>query len=519
MQIVKILALILFGFYIQMLEGWVLFPVSDDIKWSLAVPNQMECRSFNPAPAINSGQGIKGLAPILSQEYKIEGYQCVNVKLHTRCSKGFFGNVDIEHIEEHSSTSEFECLNAIHVYKSGEQKLDDYPLESCSWLKTSTESKQIFHITTRSLTYDPYYNSAISELFPSGRCNTSICKTIFPGQLWVSDFNTKPKCISDHLNQILFLVKNNGRSVYDFWSPDIDIVSGHAICRKEYCGVNGLLFGDKSWIGLVNESSIGDKQVRQYLSTISLCNETERLSEFEKSYSVHVAEKTLIDQFMYQECQKVKLKLIDGTPISRVELQTLGPRAPGLHRVYRLNDGVLETGMSYYKFGYLVPMSGNNPQLFKTQDGKLMKWKYWVQDHHHKIIDGPNGIYIYKGEISIASSNIENYRLAVSTSLKQTVKIEMPKLYSGINQTEGWIKRTYSHLSDKSLSDLELFDFGDWVHWIAKGIVMCIVVLLLCMTFRVLIPLLKHKLELRRLRMMEERVMDGSRELKVLYKP
>lgn len=458
----------------------ILFPVSPNIVWSPLNPEIIDCRGKAAVPPLKDGARIVGRIPILHQQYLIDGYLCTGIHLQTRCSSNFFGKNTIEYIEEHNEVTEPECSAAIRKHLDGTTEVISYPAQSCSWLSTTSMGNNYVKIEAKSLLYDPYENVGVSELFPSSKCSGTFCHTMHTGQYWIPSNNHPPSCRSDMLETVMFKVEPQGNGVVDFWSPDFHIPSGHKICNMGFCGLVGFMFHDGTWVGVEPKDLPGDDGSKSFFSKIKPCNKTTHLSVLEKEYSIHVAETTILDKFMEVECLKTKENLILGNPVSRVELQSLGPRSPGLNRVFRLTKGTLETGISYYKFVNMVAPTGNNPLIVQDSMGNPIKWHYWVEDHKQKILDGPNGLFIYNGKVSYHNRDINEYRKALSLSLKQMIPITTPQLYAKSTTVKDGNTVQYAKLDKYNADKLFDFHFPKWASlsiYIGVGLITAIIII------------------------------------------
>lgn len=169
-----------------------------------------------------------------------------------------------------------ECISAIQSYRMGSIRQHKYPDPICSWLKTSSSTVKISHISDKTVSYDPYYDRSVSEIFPTGFCSARMCKTVNTGQLWYTDYNKRPKCLADSLEPIYFYLKYYSETLIGLWSPDMIIPVGHKLCSKNFCGMPSVLFPDGSWIGIKPAELIGQRRAGDFLKNITTCHETTR---------------------------------------------------------------------------------------------------------------------------------------------------------------------------------------------------------------------------------------------------
>lgn len=449
----------------------ILFPISSTVQWTPLNPEVIECSYPSSVPKLLNATKLVGSAPILRDDYLVDGFLCLGLRLRTRCSTGWLGSNTIEYLEEHFSPSESTCSDKIKETLEGQQNLIAYPPESCTWLKTSTEVSEYVKITKKSMMYDPYKNLAVSELFVKGSCKDNFCSTLHTGLYWVPNHHQRPQCISKHLDQVVFYVHSSNPDLVDIWSPDLNIPSGHKLCLLTFCGTTGLLFQDGTWIGLPPAPVATITRTGYNFQSVKSCDEGTHLSMMEREYTVHVAEQSILDKFMETECLKTKEALILGNPVSRVQLQSLAPRVPGRYRVYRLVNNSLETGISDYRYVNLMAPTGNNPIVVKDGNNKIIKYNYWVTDDTHHVIDGPNGLFIYKNTLSYHNADLMDYQRALSLSLKQKVNLPGVQFLPVKESDKNGVITKYAKLIEEDLKD------NQWFHWSNIGSIICYMVL------------------------------------------
>lgn len=434
------------------------FPISETISWTPLSVNEIKCEHRSRTPILLGSYQIKGKLPILHSSYTIEGYLCASVVLTTKCEKGFFGGTTVTYIESHDKVDIIRCRTELENYLTGSLTTENLPAPDRSWMSTNHNTKNIYHIIHKQVMYDPYTNTMKSEIFPNGECKDHYCRTTDQSKIWLPDQLHRPICIEDHLDTALFYIKPYKSASPEFWSPDINIPTQDSVCTMDYCGMGGLRFADGSWIGIDSKDiPKNDSTIGEFFFVMKDCPVGSEIKMHEKHYTEHLAEMTILEKFFYKECLSTKEKLDLGEHISRIELQSLAPVSPGWHRVYRLINGSLEMGMSEYKEGTITSPMKEDPIIFRTTDGRFIKWNYWTHDSRQNIFDGPNGLFIHNGRIVSVSSDIKEYQKSLRLSIKLNIGVKRVGYYEKheVNNTESYI---FQENHDAALSDV----VGNW---------------------------------------------------------
>jgi hypothetical protein len=457
----------------------ILFPISDKIIWHEAVAESIQCNTDLNAPPIEGGIEIPGFSPILADEYKIDGYYCTRVSMITECEKGFWGGESITQKTIKTLPSQEECIIQFKNHQSGEEKIKTYPAPDCTWMDITTRHNTYIQIIESQTHYDPYTNEILSPSFINYRCKDQSCPTTSGHTLWIHNQDDPPKCKSQHLDRVLMIAKHKGNEMFDFWSPDINLVIGEQMCMMDYCGISGILFHHNLWIGL-DKASIPkkDRNLGEFLYKLIECNKTEKLLFADDNYSVHSEAVSEIDHFLRMECEKTKGKLIENISVTRTELQALSPRSPGMHPVYRINNNTLEVGLSDYKFVNIELDKTGSDIIFNGINGKTVRWKYWTR--FNTYLDGPNGIFIKNNKIHYFLSDLTRYKNALKLGFKSKMSVNRPVDMKSIKidflSEESWDS---AKTGGKNIGDILSNGWTKFKQWVIGIIVFLIVSLIL----------------------------------------
>ncbi|ATG83561.1 glycoprotein [Ohlsdorf virus] len=490
----------------------ILFPTTNTIDWIPLDPNDISCDfPYYPSES-NSNLKIRGRSPILQTKYEINGFLCNAITTVTSCDKGFFGGETVTHSEYRPPLEFKDCENAIRKFKSGTLDTYEHPPPSCSWMKKSDNLKSTVLVQERTVLFDPYSNQLISSWFADGKCEYSPCSTVKQNMKWISDVNHPPECISDHLDEvIMFLTDSKSTNSYTIWSPDIHITDFNEICTMTYCSVNGFLFPNGEWVGINKNDIPSIPKLGEFLYNIKECNSSTHLHIKEHRYINRETEQTEFSILLSVECSKTKDDLLSQTSINRVQLQSLTPRIPGRHRVYRFHNNTLQMGYSEYKW-VRTEKSVTFPFIkIILANGKEVRWPYWYLDPNNDIIEGPNGLFIKNKKLAYALSDLINYNRSILINGKISYDIphvHLPKV-SPINNIIS--TRDFNTINDDNLISV----IRGWspFHTITQSIFWLSAIVMVILILKYTVPLLINKIKNRR------KSIDQDTELSVFYKP
>lgn len=490
----------------------VLFPTTNIIDWIPLDPSVISC-DFPYYPSESHSQlKIRGKSPVLHAKYEINGFLCSAVTTVTSCEKGFFGGETVSHSDYHHKLDLKDCEDAISRFKIGVIDTYEHPPPSCSWMRKSDNIQRIVTVQTRPVLFDPYSNQLISTWFINGRCERSPCDTLKQNMKWLSDVNHPPDCIADHLDEvIMFLTDSENTTSYNIWSPDMHITDFHEICTMTYCSTNGFLFPNGEWVGINKNDIPSIPKLGELLYNIKECNSTTHLHLKDHRYVNREAEQTEFSILLSIECLKTKDELLTQTSINRVQLQSLTPRTPGKHRVYRFYNNTIQMGFSEYKW-VTTEKSVTFPFVkLILSNKKELRWPHWHLNKKTDIIEGPNGLFVKDKKLAYALSDLINYNRSLLTYGKLYYDIphfilpDMKSIENTINS------RDFHIINDKDLTTVIL----GWspFHNIKKSLFLLFSILITGILLIYTMPCLINKVkQLRKSR------ISGS-EVSVFYKP
>lgn len=449
----------------------LLFPISDNIHWNAISKNNLKCPIGQRSRKIEDGLEIPVKIPTLGRSPSIGGYLCTSHKLITTCDTGFFGGNTLSIVTNPVTLSEAECRDAVSRYTIGDIDDTEHPKPICSWMKSSSTVKKVINVIPTKVHYDPYQNKAMSILFLQGFCTKSFCLTVFSNKVWVSEESLTKLCTDEQLEPSTITIYRLNTTAAAIWSPDIDTSDPNPPCIMRFCGTLGLRFPSGNWVALSKQEVPKIPWVGDYFYYLESCPPSTRINIVDQEERLRYSMISLLDQFYDQECSLVVSKIREGIKVSRVEIQTLAPRSPGFHPVYKFTSGTLLVGLSHYKWVNATPMTHHPYVLFKDQLDREYHWTSWTQSNRSDIIEGPNGLYVLNKTLIIGTEDIDEYKRISHLSGKHTLYTIETELR---NQSTPLVlpkSIDYQFVDDESI-------LHELLHWSYKTLIVFIVVLL-----------------------------------------
>ncbi|AMJ52362.1 glycoprotein [Riverside virus 1] len=435
-------------------QSTILFPTSDNVQWHEVTPNTLVCPIGDSYDKIESGVTIPVKLPLIGTTINIAGSVCTFTKLSTTCSKGFFGGITLELHTEPLDVSESLCREEIQRVSEGAFSSSEHPTPSCSWMKSSTTSRTLISVTSHSVSYNPYADAFKSSIFLTGLCPSSVCRTHFYNRLWISDHSIKESCNESQMLEGSLVIYYNTNHTVTSWSPDIYISEYDSPCTMNFCGRKGLRYPSGDWMALDRKDIPQQDWIGEYFYKIKDCPTGSQVNIINDKELIQNAVLSLLDEFLDHECEKVKDKITSGDMVSRTELQTLTPRYPGFHPVYRYSPGKFEMGLSLYQ-QVTVESSPNYPYIIiRRSDGRLWSWPYWIASNTTDIIDGPNGLYIKNKTLILGIQDIEGYKRIARLSSHYRVPLAKQSPEHRTRQLHPGAETEYTFVDDSALTDL-----------------------------------------------------------------
>ncbi|AOX47518.1 glycoprotein [Orgi virus] len=258
-----------------------------------------------------------------------EGHLCTKQRWTTICYEGFFGEVSETGSIEPMEISDNECLDSIILYKENRLKTPHYPLPACGWLKTNYNHQDFVIVVSHEVKIDLYNLEEIDPLFHDGRCNKTVCKTVYPNIKWISSKSDIPICDINRVSLFTLVVRKGG-------DPDQSMIRGQYIpqttltgaCKSlKYCGVTGIRTRYGHFFKIASSDFVG--QLAKTLEKLPICDPRVQVilnNNQIKQDDLELTEDLLIKA---EKCEDVKDRLMDGESIKPRDLIYLSQSSPG----------------------------------------------------------------------------------------------------------------------------------------------------------------------------------------------
>ncbi|AGY80342.1 glycoprotein [North Creek virus] len=432
----------------------ILFPTSFKIEWHDVSSSNLKCPNTNVHQNIDHGTSFIVHRPHIGKDPMISGTLCVSMELITTCSKGFFGGLDIMTSTSPADLSEEDCRKEIARQNQGEFSSSEHPQPVCSWMKTSSTSRTVIHLNNMDVHYDPYSERLCLSLFIGGKFRIPGVDIVFENRLWVPHESLTKYCSEEHLVESSLIIYNTTATKSALWSPDFDVAEDELPCIMSFCGQRGLRFGSGEWVAYPGRMFLLEPWVGEYFYHLQFCDSHTTINLVEANQDLKHMTKEVLTEFLDEQCEMTINKLKEGNLISRIELQTMYPRTPGFHPVYRYTPGKFLMGMAHYSWVSIEPSDIFPYVLIRSSLNKTIEYPYWTLDNRTNIIDGPNGLYILDRTLIYGLEEEQTFKRTLS---KSSLHI-FPIVSEQKNITKSFLKlishKSYSFSDDASLVDV-----------------------------------------------------------------
>lgn len=401
-------------------EG-VMFP-SEAVHWKAGEISDLVCPPFAIMPDFKKFGSVTAWLPTITHDVSVPGYICQARVLITKCYKGFFGGWDLETINEDVQISDTECVDAIKTYLAGNQKIADYPQPDCHWMASSIASNQIISVTPTPSVYDPYKNGVVHSALMYSICTDPPCQTKKTGSKFYYDKTNVPYCQKMYnLHRTTLHYDFTNGSVHGITSID-QYYPGNIKCTMKYCGMDGFKTTNGIWFGLDGNSSF-----KEAVSTAGQCDLHELVKEQADDSFAYSLDDKLVDRIKRDTCANTLMKVIESGKLTRSELMAFQPGHPGVHPVFRLNEGVLEVGSVRYQAMTIRRDETTLQKLlgFPSLGGPVGVSGNFIKSimRGHIVLDGPNGAFILNDTLYSTPTSLSRLSSDIGVELNNSIII------------------------------------------------------------------------------------------------
>lgn len=280
---------------------------------------------------------------------KVEGYLCHVAKWITRCEFTWYFSKTISRKIEPLDVSQTQCSDAIREYKTGSLTPGSFPPEVCSWAHTNDETLIAVTITPHSVTYDPYKNAYLDQLFIGGSCKDVYCPTLYQSTAWLTMSSGTPKYCDFPGNEPVELVLGykdsmSGRFHEGLWlrGPHLAHEPFQRLCKKGFCGHEGFMTDRGFWFFIDNVVWQYNKSVL-FMADITECNSDEPIQVSDDVTDPSTIRATIAELMWDLNCLNTLENILHHNKISLHDIFQISPQEPGPGPIYRIKDGSLET--------------------------------------------------------------------------------------------------------------------------------------------------------------------------------
>nr|UUG74019.1 MAG: glycoprotein [Culex pseudovishnui rhabdo-like virus] len=432
----------------------MLFPTSPNIEWHDVSPSNLICPDASLHREMEKGLALPVHRPTIGKTPNLSGTLCIAMELVTTCYKGFFGGVDVSISSNPSVISEDNCRKEIASQAQGDYRSTEHPQPVCSWMKTSSVRRSIITLNPLDVHYDPYSDTLYSSLFLGGKCQTNVCPTVFENRIWIPHESLTEFCSAEKLGESKIILYNTSNTQANLWSPDFVVSDDEIPCIMDFCGHKGLRFSSGDWVALSRDDIPKEDWVGEYFYHLRDCAPNTVVNVVDSSQDFNYISETLLDEFINEQCELTISKIKEGELVSRIELQTLSPRTPGFHPIYRYKPGTFQMSMTHYSWT-LIRSTDVFPYIeLSSHSNESIRYNYWTTDNRTGIIDGPNGLYILNKNLIYGLREEQTFKRILSKSSKQKFPLFNHKQSREPNFVKLLSYSSYSFSDDATLAEV-----------------------------------------------------------------
>nr|APG78749.1 putative glycoprotein [Wuhan House Fly Virus 1] len=334
----------------------VVVPKSLDLKWTAANPDVLKCPAtkIHFYPLAEYSYNITITRPTFNEQQKAEGILCHKFELTTTCDVGWLGSQTITKTITASKIKLSDCQEAYKRYVEGDYESSEHPPAECSYFSTTPVTKTHIKITPHPVHVDPYSDTLIDPIFPSGRIGFNQHTTIHDSAIWLmtSDINRDICRSLDPIEGMLYFPSEltEPRYLHDgaiIWSDEFPEKTFKYACRIKFCNHVGIRFNDGEWL-MLNFTDAVDQSKNVWWSNLSSCHPDVVLRTASVISDIRQRFDSALELLLNIQCINTIQKLRQRQPITVSELAYLIPLNPGPGNVYQLTSRGLLVGQGIY---------------------------------------------------------------------------------------------------------------------------------------------------------------------------
>ncbi|AJN08915.1 G protein [Ekpoma virus 1] len=372
----------------------------ENIKYSnLSCPTVWETFKIKTGDKVERGSMCR---PSLHTHDLEEGYLCYKDTWTTTCDESWYFSTEVKYKIIHEEVHDIDCLDALIEYKVGKLKAPFFPVATCYWASSTTESITFMMIKPHNAPLDPYSNRIVDPIIQADSGdNLKIYRTTFPKTRWIREVNTT---LEERCNVATW--ECHDMTLYSGWLTHpsgafktslrtglvVDSqIMGHILlrdtCKMDFCGRRGFRFPDGGWWRLTTENEVSLQDFELNDTVVPKCDDRSRnhVGYTDLDYNpekIALEQKSLLKTTM---CREKLAELGQGKGMSLYDTTYLIPNAPGRYPAYYIYpvglNKTLETQI-------LKEKTISNPLTAKRKEH--MPIMLYMAQCHYTLIEFPN---------------------------------------------------------------------------------------------------------------------------------
>jgi len=360
----------------------LVLPETGGISWKPALIEDLTCPPIHPRPSGDFVE-LEWSVDFYSEHNTLaeyaDGILCHKLRYEIKCSENFFFAKTESKTIRPVDISEVECRNAVQELQVGSSMTPYFPARSCIWMKVNSVHLDFVLTEDKAVGENLYGPEFVDPIFPQGRCRTEVCQTLNGNTIWVGRKSPSDACPTPKQTTASWFL-DSAKCKY-VRIPGYPLSTCEMVCKLNFC--NQLVYLLDSGLGIIRTD--GEPELP---FSVPSCGPERRVAMPTKEM---ILDTEILDVQELNRREQCILELISANSrktVSRALLSSLNPVWPGIHPVYRINNGSLEMSRTLYTKATTSEVESLRKHLCS---GRISSLDWTVNRGGGS--DGPNGMW------------------------------------------------------------------------------------------------------------------------------
>ncbi|UOX72917.1 glycoprotein [Wenzhou Rhinolophus pusillus ledantevirus 1] len=359
----------------------IILPISVGDSWKETSVKELKCPKHN-IEKLQDGLTI-GVFNMTRYDHfnpaSVLGHLCHKTQWVTRCEYTWYFSKTVSRRIIPTLPTLQECETQRNLEINGIPLEGSYPPEECYWNSVNEEMVESVHLTEHKVGYDPYNGHFVDQIFLKGACDSSLCETDHSTVYWLKDPDVEnlPECGELVVEEAELMTEARRNYADEF--KDLVIYSHHipktslkGACALKFCGDEGIQLVNGFWFKSPDWKNFKGSDVQR-------CPEGTTAKALPQGYFLdHI--RFSIEELRDDMACLDALESIQVTgALSYRKLHYFHPKEAGVHPIYRLINGTLQSNTAKYVAAYTHWNTTECLGMLKSQNKmKCITWSDWI---------------------------------------------------------------------------------------------------------------------------------------------